>query len=106
MRELNYNDYLKYMEKQEYLEDVGSSDDLTEIMLNSTVSVLSEQFRRLGLEQDILVEVAYDIVQSLEDKFKYYCDCIAAQGFEYALYEVEVASEEVANNIKTKIVEE
>lgn len=101
-----YSDYIKFMEKQEYLEDVGSSDDLTEIMLNPTVQVLSEQFRRLDLDKDILVEVVYDIIQSIEGKFKYYVDCMVALGFEAAIWEVLEVSEEVGKIINQKVMEE
>jgi hypothetical protein len=106
MKEPVYSDYIRFMEKQGYLEDVGSSDDLAEIMLNSTVAVLSEQFRRLGLDRDVLVDVAYDIINSLEGKFKYYVDCMVAQGFECAIYEVQEINEEISNQIKNKVNEE
>lgn len=100
-----YSDYIKFMEKQGYLEDVGSSDDLTEIMLNEVVQTLSSQFHRLDLDQEILVEVAYEIIGSIEDKFKYYVDCIAAQGFESAVWEVLEVNEEVGNTINSKVIE-
>lgn len=105
MKDLNYMDYIRFMEKQGYLEDIGSSDDLTELMLNETVGVLSEQFRRLDLDRDILVDVAYDIISTLEDRFKYYVNCIAAGGFEAAMQEVLDVSGDVATTINQKIVE-
>lgn len=106
MEKLSYADYIKFLDKQGYLEDIGQSDDLVEIALNPIVQVLSEQFRRLDLDKDVLVEVAYDIINNLETKFKYYADCMVAEGFEYALWEVAEINSGAIDDLNNKIIEE
>lgn len=103
MKQPIYTDYIKFMEKQGYLEDVGSSDDLTEIALNEIVRTL---IRKGSLEKDHAVEIGYAIITHIEGKFKYYVDCIAAQSFEFAVGEVAEIDKEVSSNIFDKIFNE
>lgn len=100
-----YQDYLKFLEHHDMLCDTGSSDTLTEFMLNDAVSSLEKSLAKYNIPHDVIVDAVYDVMRDLEDSFKYLEDCNYADGYEAAVLEAKYLNEDVGKRMMQDVLE-
>lgn len=101
----SYLDYLKFLEHHDMLCDTGSSDTLTEFMLNDAVTSLEKSLAKYNISHDEIVDAVYDVMRDLEDSFKYLEDCNYADGYEAAVLEAKHLNEDVGKRMMQDVLE-
>lgn len=101
--ELNYSDIVKHMNivHPDVVDEDASSDGLVEFMLNDTVYTILEAFPEL--EKDKVVDAVYDVIRKLEGPFHYYLQCVAADGYQAALWDVEEKDESLTRSLEDAV---
>lgn len=90
----DYRKYITYSKELELLNDVGSSDELTEFMLNDSVQVLTEALESNQLNEHTVVDTVYDMIYKLERSFEYLEHCIFVEGYMAAISQIKDFDEE------------
>ncbi len=103
-KEPQYMDYIHHLEiaHEDTVYEDASSDGLVEFMLNDTVHTIQEIFPEL--DHDELVDAVYNVIHKLTGPFHYYLQCVAADGYQAAMYDVESKDELLAKELKENVL--